>query len=208
MKGSDFGRVALIMGAAVAFLPGCGGSPPSGTPGAMPQSLAIARHAEHGRSWMLPEAKRENLLYAVGGCAGTCVLSYPDGNMVGSLGTRGLADCSDGAGNVYISTPDATVVEYAHGGTAPTKTLDVPGTLALGCSVDPTTGNLAVIFQGGSYIDVAVFTGAEGAPTGARTIETRRTTAFVEESGRCIEGSAAPTRVEARDRGRIYRCVG
>jgi hypothetical protein len=115
------------------------------------------------------DAKRQNLIYATGnftsGCGGTCILSYPDGTVVGSIDILGTADCSDGAGNVFISTPDATIVEYAHGGTAPIKTLDVPGTLALGCSVDPTTGTLAVIFRGGNYVDVAVFTGAEGSPT-------------------------------------------
>jgi hypothetical protein len=37
---------------------GCGASqPPIGAPGAMPQGTRIATHAEHGKSWMLPEAK-------------------------------------------------------------------------------------------------------------------------------------------------------
>jgi hypothetical protein len=38
--------------------------PPIGAPGAMPQGHAIATHAERGKSWMLPEAKTEDLLYA------------------------------------------------------------------------------------------------------------------------------------------------
>ena len=45
MKGSDFGRVALTMGVAVALLPGCGGPPPTGAPGVLP-TLAIATRAE------------------------------------------------------------------------------------------------------------------------------------------------------------------
>jgi len=47
------------------MLSGCGGSqPPIGTPGAMQQTSAIATHAERGKSWVLPEASGEDLLYA------------------------------------------------------------------------------------------------------------------------------------------------
>jgi hypothetical protein len=45
------------------LLAACGGSqPPIGAPRAMPQSPAIATHLDRSRSWMLPEAKSENLL--------------------------------------------------------------------------------------------------------------------------------------------------
>ena len=58
-------RSAFIIGAAALFA-GCGGSqPPIGALGAMPQSSAIAEHATRGESWMLPEAKSEDLLYVV-----------------------------------------------------------------------------------------------------------------------------------------------
>jgi hypothetical protein len=61
MKSLDFGSCALICSATVAMLAGCGGSqPPIGAPGAIPQTSAIAAHAERGKSWMLPEASYES----------------------------------------------------------------------------------------------------------------------------------------------------
>ncbi|MFZ1017201.1 MAG: hypothetical protein WAN39_04930, partial [Candidatus Cybelea sp.] len=139
-----FGRHALLSCVAAVILAGCGGSqPPIGALGAMPQTSGIATHAARGKSWMLPEAKTEDLIYAVGGCGGTCVLSYPKGRLVGELtGVEGLADCSDTKGNVFIS--EATkVAEFAHGGTSPIATYGVAHTPAFGCSVDPESGNLA-----------------------------------------------------------------
>ena len=150
--------------AAAALLAACGGSqPPIGAPGAMPQTRAIAAHAERGGSWMRREAKSGALLYATGGCSGTCVLSYPAGKVVGSLATSGQSVCTDSSGNVFI-TQSSQVVEYAHGGTSPIATLSLPGGDATGCSVDRTTGNLAVVFFG-SEGNVAIFAGARGQPT-------------------------------------------
>jgi len=55
MKSFDFCNVALSISIASALLAACGGSQqPIGTPGAMPQSRAIATRAERGGSWMLP----------------------------------------------------------------------------------------------------------------------------------------------------------
>jgi hypothetical protein len=158
MKSFGLGTYALSGGVAVALLGGCGGSqPPIGAPGTMRQTTAIATHADRGKSWILPEAKSEDLIYAVGGCGGTCVLSYPRGKLVGELiGVYGYADCSDGNGNVFISER-TEVVEFAHGGTTPTATFNVTYT-PVGCSVDTESGNLAVV-NGGF---VAVF------PAGSR----------------------------------------
>lgn len=59
-------HLRLIIGLGVAgAVVGCGGSqPPIGAPDAMPQSRAVAAHADSAGSWMLPEAKSEALLYA------------------------------------------------------------------------------------------------------------------------------------------------
>jgi hypothetical protein len=146
------------------MLSGCGGSqPPIGAPGTMLQSHAIATHAERGKSWMLPEAKNEDLLYATGGCGGTCVISYPKGKVVGSLTVGGPGACVDGNGNVFIADNES-VVEYAHGGSSPIATLNLPGDSAGECSVDPTTGNLAVLFVG-KDVGIAIFPDAQGTPT-------------------------------------------
>ena len=83
-----------------------------------------------------------DLIYVTGGCDGTCVVSYPDGEIVGSLDVGfGLNSgvCSDSRGNVYIadnsttsSTTNSAVVEYTHGGTTPIATFDLPGTTLRG----------------------------------------------------------------------------
>jgi len=165
MKSFSLGTYVLSGGVAVALLAGCGGSqPPIGAPGAMPQTSTIAMHSERGKPWMLPEAKNEDLLYATGGCGGTCVLSYPQGKVVGALDTSGSSVCADTSGNVFIPD-DNQVFEYAHGGTSPIATLSFSGDNPQGCAVDPTTGNLAVIIQGNSNGNVAVFAGGQGQAT-------------------------------------------
>jgi hypothetical protein len=163
MKSLELSRYALAIGAASALLAGCGGShPPMGAPGAMSQSRAIAQPADRRGSWMLREATGEDLLYATGGCGGTCVLSVSHGDVVGMLNVYGEAVCSDSAGNVYIVEHNA-VVKYAHGGTSPIATLSLPGDEGSGCSVDPLTGDLAVVYKGNG-LDVAVFPNASGTP--------------------------------------------
>ncbi|HEY6326958.1 MAG TPA: hypothetical protein VIW73_10665 [Candidatus Cybelea sp.] len=53
-------------------------------------------------------------------------------------------ECADRPGNVYVAEfYGQDVVEYAHAGASRIKTLAAPG-FPLGCSIDPTTGNLAV----------------------------------------------------------------
>jgi hypothetical protein len=146
---------------AVAMLAACAARPPMGGAGAMPQTLPSARHAEHGRSWMLAEAKRENLLYVVDeGARDVYVYSYPQRALVGTLGfDYPTGDCVDKAGNVWIDTVQQSgppvIQEFAHGGTRPIATLDFPddGDDPTSCSVDRTTGNLAASsFLGTVYV--------------------------------------------------------
>jgi hypothetical protein len=171
---------ALINLAAVVMLAGCGGSqPPIGAPGAMPQTSAIARHVERGKSWMLPGAKITDLLYVSNslGTGGLLVFSYPKGELVGEVAVPSedpVGLCSDGAGNVFATTAglvsQSYIYEYAHAGTKPIATLTDPGE-ANGCAIDPVTGNLAVTNVSsvggsmGSYGDVAIFPHAEGKPS-------------------------------------------
>ncbi len=150
MRILDLSRSTVGISLTAALLAGCGGSqPPMRAPGTMPQTSAIATHA---KSWMLPEAKQGTLIYGVGGCGGTCVLSYPKGQLVGALsGYYGYAACSDSDGDVFISTP-GVVEEFAHGGTVPVASYTVPYPPAVGCSVDPNSGNLAVV--GDPFVEV------------------------------------------------------
>ena len=160
MKRSDPSRYALTSCVAAAMLAGCGGSqPPIGAPGAAEQTSAIATATQ-------PHTSKGDLLYATGACGGACVLSYPGGKIVANITLSGDVggDCSDAAGNVFI-TNNTQVFEYAHGGTTPIVTLGIPGDNAKGCSTDPTTGNLAVVYYASSGANVAIFSAAAGEPT-------------------------------------------
>ena len=97
---------------------------------------------------MDPAAKSESLLYVTDSGTNTVlVYSYPTLKLVGTLTgfNNPQGDCIDHANNVWIdNTQTSQLFEYAHGGTTPIATLDDPGQYPVGCSFDPTTGNLAV----------------------------------------------------------------
>jgi hypothetical protein len=171
MKSLDFGRYVLGGFAVAVMLAGCGGSqPPIGAPGSMPQNGAIDTQAKHNGSWMLPEAKRKNLLYVSTSGHGIYAFTYPEGKLVGQLET-GSADglCSDGNGNVFVVQFGAQeVLEYSHGSKEPNNTLNDSGNYPWACAIDPTTGNLAVVGGNGVPSDpenVAIFANASGSPT-------------------------------------------
>ncbi|HLY02896.1 MAG TPA: hypothetical protein VKR56_10455 [Candidatus Cybelea sp.] len=161
-------RCAML--AACAFLTACG---------TLPLPLAQgdkAGGAARGGSWMRPEAKNKDLLYVVYPTVdseGTIdAYSYPQGVLEGQI--TGLSnpggDCTDAAGNLYVTnatTSENSIVEFAHGGTQPIRSLSVPGYAAFSCAVDPTSGDLAVTSYGtmeGGRGDVAVYHNAKGSP--------------------------------------------
>jgi hypothetical protein len=163
-----FGSIAL---AAMPAFAACGGQDGFAQP-----AIANARQssASATKSWMAPEAHRADLLYVSdgGGAGSVYVFSYPRGDLVGTLsGFDGLTQsvCSDRAGDVFVAVFNLggnEVVEYAHGATAPIATLAVPGE-PVGCSVDPTTGNLAVAIYSydSSPGSIAVYRNAVGNPS-------------------------------------------
>ena len=142
---------ALSLSATTVFLAACGGSqPPISATGAMSQSRAIAALAEHAGSWMLPEAHSENLLYVSAYVAyqesDVYVYDYETGKQVGLLTGFDAPNgqCVDKKGDVWIAnTNGSSMIEYAHGGSAPIVTLEAAGA-PWGCSIDPTTGDLAI----------------------------------------------------------------
>jgi hypothetical protein len=150
-----------------ALLAGCGGSqPPIGAPGAMPQTSVAAVRAEGDGSWMASDGASQDLLYVTSG-DWVDVFSYPAGKLKGVLTKfhSAVGECSDKSGNVFIANQMPPVLyEFAHGGTRPIATLRVPKTAVepVGCSIDPTTGNLAVV---GFSHGVEVFKAARGTPT-------------------------------------------
>ena len=128
--------------------------------------VASSQRPDLDSSWMLPEAKSEDLLYITNVYTVT-VYSYPQGKLVGTLKHfyRPAAECSDKAGDVFI-VDGGIIYEYAHGGKKPIQTLSTSPLGGQGCASDPTTGNLAVALDyGDSYGDLAVYPQAKGTPT-------------------------------------------
>jgi hypothetical protein len=114
--------------------------------GASPTVAALASHAA-ARGWMEPQAKPTDLLYLSDVESNdVAVYSYPKGRLVGDLTGFGQprAECADAQGNVWIAdVVTGSIVEFAHGATAPTVALSTPGSPG-GCSVSPRNGDLAV----------------------------------------------------------------
>jgi hypothetical protein len=176
-----WGSRGYVLSTSVALaLAGCDGSQaPIGAPGAVPQSRAIDTHAARARSWMLREAKGDDLVYVSASSGDVYIYSYPGlkevGTITGLNANNTFGECSDNKGDVFVATNSAqrtgTIVEFTHGGTEPIAELSDPG-YAWGCSVDPMTGNLAVSNysdasnpSGGGSGDLAVYANAQGPPT-------------------------------------------
>lgn len=123
--------------------------------------------ASRDTSWMFREAGTDDLLY-ISNVTSVTVYSYPRGKHVGTLKGfyESAGECVDKAGDIYIATGDSEV-EYRHGGTKRIKTLNMSGYVAVDCSVDPTTGNLAVTWnQSASSTNyIAIYRHATGTPT-------------------------------------------
>jgi hypothetical protein len=161
-------RSMFCIGAA-AIIGGCNAFSTPGTPSTLGNATRVDGPAAGD------VASNGDLVYGSHSCGGLCVFSYPRLKQVGSVtipsGTAGYL-CSDAHGNVFVlpaGTSGGTIYEYAHGGTTPVATLSDSGPNAgttRGCSVDSTTGNLAVTNNNPSYgSNVAVYAGASGSPT-------------------------------------------
>lgn len=114
----------------------------------MPQSLANG-------------AALQDLLY-VSNLRTVTVYSYPAGKLVGTIrGTTASGDCVDKSGDVFITNPGTDqVLVYAHGARTRLRALAGYG-LPQGCSVDPSTGDLATSDHDGT---VSIYKGAQGHP--------------------------------------------
>ena len=121
---------------------------------------------------MSPDAaKTKDLLYVSNIGSGTVnVYSYPDDKQVGTIkgdydGPDGI--CVDKKNDIWVvNNSSASLVEYKHGGKTPIAMLS--GILfPIGCSVDPTTGDLAVTNYGYGSAgggSVSIFAHAKGTP--------------------------------------------
>ncbi len=171
MRSRDLGRALGVL--ALAAMPAaCSGLQGQTSSPAMPaDNAARPVDSKFGATGMVPEAKKTNLLYVSDDKGKVYIFSYPAGKPMGTLtgfnGPAGL--CSDANGDVFIAdTGDQNILEYAHGGKQPISTLQDFGAFPNGCSVDPTTGNLAVTNYSSNPVgpgSVAIYSGAQGSPT-------------------------------------------
>ncbi|HEX3369950.1 MAG TPA: hypothetical protein VHS56_10275 [Candidatus Cybelea sp.] len=183
---SELKNQTFFAAAMAAVLAGCGGGMSPVQPSAMGASTPAQLHAlgaagavhplragaaNREGSWMAPDAKRsKSLLYVADEATNDVyVYSYPAGKLKGTL--TGFATptgiCSNKHGDVFILNGNGMTVDvYAHGGTSPLRVLDLPGYPQLNCTVDPTTGNLALGALAGSCGNcIAVFADGQGTPT-------------------------------------------
>jgi DNA-binding beta-propeller fold protein YncE len=165
----------LTLGITSATVVGCTGAGSVSAPILQPSGPfkhGSAPRADRGRSWMAPDAKKQDLLYVSdGGTNDVYVFSYPKGKPLGTLtGFEGPeGECVDKAGDVFIINSNSSeILEYAHAGTSPIATLSDPGYYPTGCSIDPTTGNLAVTngeTTGSRAGSLAIYADAQGNPS-------------------------------------------
>jgi hypothetical protein len=172
---SRSGHCLLGLYALVAMLAGCGGS-----------EQPINALSTTSQNSEIPKAKGKDFVYvgaSLGGTVGSHeaaveVFSYPKLTFLGTWvdysdpygnnGTTGL--CSDTAGNVFALLYQGKVneiIEFAHGGVSPINTLLDPDGIPLACSVDPMTGNLAVVnaYYTNSPGVLLIYRAASGSPT-------------------------------------------
>lgn len=150
MKVSCLKRSAIV-GVIGAMCAGCESIPaPTKTIAMTPYAIRVAgHHHDSGPSWIVPQAQQANLLYVSDDGNDTVHLySFPFGSRAGKL--TGFHDpaglCVDVSGNVWVvDSASVQIVEYAHGGKSPIRTLRAGGAFQLlDCSVDSTGGNLAL----------------------------------------------------------------
>jgi hypothetical protein len=175
-------RYVLSIGAAAALAACSQAAPPIGAR-VIPQSRAIAAQPDHAGSWVLPEAATSDLLYVGNLGQGLSMYTYPEGKLVGVVKNPNFSylagECVDSSGSVFVANlGNNEIFEYRHGSKKLLQTLDAPtGYNTIDCSVDPTTGNLAVSLLHGRRDrtgGVAIYPHAQGSPQIYTTPRIRR----------------------------------
>jgi hypothetical protein len=150
-------RFAFIgLGLLVLTFAGCGQNA-----GGLSQSGVLPNGRLHRSS------SEHNLLYVTNEPGTVNFYSWPEGSYRGTLSgnfTEPFGLCSDSAGNVFVTDYVRQLIfEYAHGAKKHFKELKPPRGWfdPSGCSVDPTTGNLAVTLNKSG---VVIYPKAAGTP--------------------------------------------
>jgi hypothetical protein len=132
-----------------------------------------ASHPTETQLLPLSSLSEKQLLYVTdSGNNYVYVWTLPDGKLAQILKgfNQPVGDCVDRHGDIFVvSSQSSTIWEYKHGKRLPTQILSVSGYFPIDCSVDPTTGNLAVssICSAPSCNEgsVAIYKNAQGTPT-------------------------------------------
>lgn len=153
------GAMATLMATTIA---GCGGlgqsslAPPGPAAGSKALGVRTAfltapdrrAHRAAGKSWASGAAQNSKLLYYADNLKGVVnFYSYPAGVPMGAITgfSRPAGLCTDKHGNVYVvDAIAAQITEYPHGSITPVGQLLDPNKNPIACSVDRTTGNVAV----------------------------------------------------------------
>src|SRR5262249_1401119 len=148
------GRLGAFVAASV-FITGCGGQSERTLPQGATAQLRVHAHP----------LSSGDLLYVSDGAENVLVFSYPQGAFVRRL--TGVpnpgGECCDSQGNVFITDQAANeVFEYEHGGSTPINTLHTANLTPFSCSVDPLSGDLAVVSDYGSSGYLEIFKQAQG----------------------------------------------
>jgi hypothetical protein len=98
------------------------------------------------------------------------VFDYPAGELRGRLTgfTQPGGLCVDAAQDVFVTDyAESETIEYRHGDAVPTATLEDTGAFPGGCSVDPTSGALAVsnVYGTGNNASIEIYPHAKAPPT-------------------------------------------
>jgi hypothetical protein len=164
MTFANFVRLFFAVCASGALLSGCTAS--QGTPLPSPETPG-ARHKVP--RWPVT-GSRKNLLYISYGSE-VSIYDYATDTQAGTLSgfSHASGSCTGSHGDVFITNYGAAdILEFAHGGTKPIGTLIDPSPYPVDCSVDPASGNLAVVNEYGqteySKGDVAIYIRAKGKP--------------------------------------------
>jgi len=142
------------------------------------ESMPVARIVPTAHVWTARQARAQDLLYITDDHTQVYVFTYPGTYSIGILTPDSPgSECADSSGHVFITgkggeypTYTGVVFEYAHGGSKPLATLNDAASNPYGCSIDPTSGNLAVTDNcPGSGTtqcrgDVAIYLHAKGQP--------------------------------------------
>lgn len=203
---SPFGLSVCV---AAALLAGCGG--PLTSDAITVTSNERVSFSDSGVSGHLPTnlaVKQRALVYvaSVSGCANPAchpVLSVYTlggryrGGWTGKPISYLPAACADDAGNVYLLVfgSSGQVLKFAHGGTKPIKTLDVPAYIPISCSVDHGTGDLAVVADFQS--DSALFVYPKGSGSPAEYVDSNlylQSVSYDDSGNAFVEGIASYAR--------------